>query len=140
MVIGQILFPELLDLDQAPEFSWLESTSHESPPVQLFSHTPKYTAGRKKFQFCSVQDGFDEFAPMRCRQAAFGTLGGTGGLGWAASVGARFPTYGFELSFQRLDLLLEREDAPQVGHREIRKRFHLEKDASGFARVKHWFY
>jgi hypothetical protein len=76
---------------------------------------------------------------MRCRQATFGTLDGNGGLGWAGSVGARFPGYGFELSFQRLDLLLEREDAPQVGHRKIRKRFHLEKDAGGFARVKHWF-
>jgi hypothetical protein len=76
---------------------------------------------------------------MRCRQAAFGTLDGNGGLGWAGGVGARFPAYGFELSFQRLDLFLEREDAPQVGHRKIRKRFHLEKDACGCAGVKHWF-
>src|ERR1700722_17503024 len=69
-------------------------------------------------------ESFDKFPPMRCRQAAFGTLDGNGGLGWAGGVGARFPAYGFELSFQRLDLLLEREDAPQIGHRKIRKRFH----------------
>lgn len=55
MVIRPILFPELLSLEQSPEFSWQESTSHDSPPVQLFSHTPKYTAGRQKFQFCSGQ-------------------------------------------------------------------------------------
>jgi hypothetical protein len=61
---------------------------------------------------------------MRWGQTALCTLRGSGGLGWFGSVGARFSGYGFELSFQRLDLLLEREDAPQVGHRKIRKRFH----------------
>jgi hypothetical protein len=73
---------------------------------------------------------------MRCGQMAFYTLGGTAGYG---GVGAGFPDYGFELSFQRLDLLLERNDAPEVGHREIRKRFHRGKDAWEFAGVKHWF-
>jgi hypothetical protein len=48
---------------------------------------------------------------MRWRQAAFGTIDRSG-FGWAGSVGARFSAYGFELSFQRLDLLLERNDAP----------------------------
>lgn len=58
---------------------------------------------------------------MRRRQAAFGTLDGNGGHD---SVGARFAAYGFELPLQGLNLLLERNDAPQVGHRKISKRFH----------------
>jgi len=51
---------------------------------------------------------------MRGGQAAFGALGGSGGLGWAGL--SSFPNQGFKLPLQGLDLLLERNDPPQVGH------------------------
>jgi len=66
-------------------------------------------------------------------------LTGTGVSAGLAASALDSPAMAFELSFQRLDLRLERDDAPQVGHGKIRKRLHLEKDACGFARVKHWF-
>ena len=49
---------------------------------------------------------------MRCGQAAFGALGGSGGLGWAGLY--NFPNQDFKPPLQGLDLFLERNDPPQV--------------------------
>lgn len=69
---------------------------------------------------------------MRWGQTALRRLGGSGGLGCAgitASVRGDDFILGndFKLPLQCLDLLLERDDAPQVGHGKIRKRLHLER-------------
>ena len=63
---------------------------------------------------------------MRWGQTALRGLGGSGGLG-CAGITASVIGNDFKLPLQCLDLLLERDDAPQVGHGKIRKRLHLER-------------
>ena len=53
-----------------------------------------------------------------------GGLAGAGASVGAGSADASFPGNGFELALQPLDLLLERNYSPQVGHRKFTKRFH----------------
>jgi hypothetical protein len=65
---------------------------------------------------------------MCCGQAAFGRFAGNRGLGYAGNGDASSPGNGFDLDLQRLDLLLERNHLPQVGHRKVTKRFHLSRE------------
>ena len=100
------------------------STSCRAHPALFRNHF-----GPSRFCFCPAYlprlgERLDKFAPMCCGQAAFGRFGGRRGLGGVGNADASLPGNGFELPLRRLDLLLERNYSPQVGHRKIRNRFH----------------